>query len=73
LLVGEVVLGADRRLRVQLAADFGRLDFLRVLRSRPAERIEDSGDLLRPLDAQGVPIPVQPPAAAAPPAQSTDP
>lgn len=48
LLVGEVVLGADRRYRVRLAADYGRLDFLRVLRSRPAERIEDTGALLRP-------------------------
>jgi rod shape-determining protein MreC len=62
LLVGEVVLGVDRRLRVQLAADYGRLDFLRVLRSRPAERIEDPGTLLRPLDDQGAPVPVQPPA-----------
>lgn len=48
LLVGEVVLGADRRYRVRLAADYGRLDFLRVLRSRPAERIDDTGALLRP-------------------------
>lgn len=73
LLVGEVVLGTDRRLRVQLAADFGRLDFLRVLRSRPAERIEDSGELLRPLDSTGAPIPVQPPPPEQPPAQSTTP
>lgn len=56
LLVGEVVQGSDRRLRVRLAADYGRLDFLRVLRSRPAERIEHSGSLLRPLDATGLPL-----------------
>lgn len=56
LLVGEVLQGSDRRLRVRLAADFGRLDFLRVLRSRPAERIEQSGALLRPLDATGMPL-----------------
>ncbi len=56
LLVGEVVQGADRRLRVRLAADYGRLDFLRVLRSRPAEKIEAPGELLRPLDAFGRPI-----------------
>ncbi|HHX89936.1 MAG TPA: rod shape-determining protein MreC [Paracoccus sp.] len=56
LLVGEVVQGTDRRLRVRLAADYGRLDFLRVLRSRPAERIEHSGSLLRPLDATGLPL-----------------
>jgi rod shape-determining protein MreC len=53
LLVGEVVLDSDRRLRVRLAADYGRLDFLRVLRSRPAERIEHSGALLRPLGEDG--------------------
>ncbi len=48
LLVGEVVLGADRRLRLRLAADYGRLDFLRVLRSRPTERITDPGSLIAP-------------------------
>lgn len=56
LLVGEVVTAIDGRLRVQLAADYGRLDFLRVLRSRPAEHIEQSGSLLRPVDAEGNPI-----------------
>lgn len=48
LLVGQVALGSDRRLRVRLAADYERLEFLRVLRSRPAERIEDPGALLVP-------------------------
>lgn len=48
LLVGEVVLSSDRRLRVRLAADYGRLDFLRVLRSRPVERITDTGGILEP-------------------------
>ena len=56
LLVGEVVQGNDGRLRVMLAADYGRLDFLRILRSRPAERIEQSGTLLRPLNAAGAPL-----------------
>lgn len=56
LLVGEVVLGTDRRLRVRLAADYGRLDFLRVLRSRPAERIEQAGALLRPVAEDGTPL-----------------
>ncbi len=56
LLVGEVVQGGDQRLRVRLAADYGRLDFLRVLRSRPAERIEHSGALLRPVDDDGMPL-----------------
>ncbi|MCB1397037.1 MAG: rod shape-determining protein MreC [Rhodobacter sp.] len=56
LLVGEVVLASDGRLRVMLAADYGRLDFLRVLRSRPAERIEQTGALLRPVDESGAPL-----------------
>lgn len=48
LLVGEVVITRDRRLRVRIAADFGRLEFLRVLRSRPVERITDTGTLIVP-------------------------
>lgn len=48
LLVGEVVITRDRRLRVRIAADFGRLEFLRVLRSRPMERITDTGGLIAP-------------------------
>ncbi|MFN3955775.1 MAG: rod shape-determining protein MreC [Pararhodobacter sp.] len=71
LLVGEVLQGSDRRLRVRLAADFGRLDFLRVLRSRPAERIGQSGALLRPLDATGMPF--DPVAGAAPDDDGTAP
>jgi rod shape-determining protein MreC len=75
LLVGEVVQDSDGRLRVMLAADYGRLDFLRVLRSRPAERIEQSGTLLRPVDEAGTPLdpatglplaPIDPAIAAAP-------
>lgn len=60
LLVGEVVQGKDRRLRVRLAADYERLEFLRVLRSHPGEVVEDNGALLvmnpvlAPV-AQGVP------------------
>jgi rod shape-determining protein MreC len=49
VLVGEVVLGPDRRQRVRLAADLQRLEFLRVLRSGPLERIEDAGALLVPV------------------------
>ena len=51
LLVGEVVMTRDRRLRVRLAADYGRLEFLRVLRSRSREKITSTGDLLLPPDA----------------------
>ena len=49
LLVGEVAMGPDRRLRVRLAADMQRLEFLRVLRSAPLERIDDPGPLLVPI------------------------
>jgi len=48
LLVGQVALGSDRRLRVRLSADYERLEFLRVLRSRPHEVITDPGGLLAP-------------------------
>jgi rod shape-determining protein MreC len=48
LLVGTVAMGADKRLRVILAADYDRLEFLRVLRSRQVEPITDPGALLAP-------------------------
>lgn len=68
LLVGQVELGTDRRLRVRLAADYERLNFLRVLRSHPAERITEAGGLIPPAVA---PVPVEeapatPPAGAPP-------
>ena len=46
LLVGQVAQSPDRRLRVVLSADYGRLDFLRVLRTRPRELIADPGGLV---------------------------
>ncbi len=63
LLVGEVAQGADRRLRVRLSADYERLQFLRVLRSQPVERVSDPGGLVRPPD--GVALPSRPAASAA--------
>ncbi len=48
LLVGQVVLGTDERLRLRLSADYERLEFLRVLRSSPAEAIDDPGRLVAP-------------------------
>jgi rod shape-determining protein MreC len=53
------VLGTDRRLRVRLAADFERLEFLRVLRTRADERIETTGGLIHPpaRPVQGPPAP----------------
>lgn len=46
LLVGTVAQGSDRRLRVRLAADYERLEFLRVLRSHELEPIKDPGGLV---------------------------
>ncbi len=48
LLVGQVAMGSDRRLRTVLAADFQRLEFLRVLRSHELEPILDPGQLIAP-------------------------
>ena len=48
LLVGQVVLGTDRRLRTSLAADYARLEFLRVLRSIGPDPIREPGALIAP-------------------------
>ena len=50
LLVGQLALGTDQRLRVRLSADYERLEFLRVLRSQAAERIADPGALIAPVE-----------------------
>ncbi|CAM4336825.1 rod shape-determining protein MreC [Palleronia rufa] len=61
LLVGQVVLGADRRMRVRLAADYERLEFLRVLRSAPQAAIDDPGGLVPPMrEPQTVALPETP-------------
>ncbi len=46
LLIGQLVAGADGTLRLRLSADYERLEFLRVLRSQPAEEIEETGDIV---------------------------
>jgi rod shape-determining protein MreC len=48
LLVGQVAMGTDRRLRVVLSADYERLEFLRVLRSHELQPITDAGALIAP-------------------------
>ena len=48
LLVGQVAKDADGRLRVILAADYQRLEFLRVLRSHDIAPITDAGALIAP-------------------------
>ena len=49
ILVGEVAQSTDRRLRVRLAADYERLEFLRVIRARAIETIDDPGTLVAPV------------------------
>jgi len=46
LLVGHIAMGTDRRLRVRLAADYERLEFLRVLRSYSGELVDGDGTLI---------------------------
>lgn len=47
LLVGQVAQGTDGRMRLRMAADYGRLEFLRVLRSHPAEAVVDTDMIVR--------------------------
>ncbi len=49
LLVGGVVLARDGRLRLRLAADYERLEFLRVLRSPVVSGIDAPAELIGPL------------------------
>jgi rod shape-determining protein MreC len=48
LVIGQVALGSDRRMRVVLAADYTQLDYLRVLRTLEREQIVDPGSLIIP-------------------------
>ncbi|SFI60810.1 rod shape-determining protein MreC [Jannaschia pohangensis] len=64
LSVGQVVRGADGRLRVRLSADIARLEFLRVLRSRAAPAIATTGTLLPPEAGPEQGPPLLPEAAA---------
>ncbi len=48
LLAGTVFLSGDGRLRVKLAADYRRLEFLRVIRHLPAAPISEPGRLVGP-------------------------
>jgi rod shape-determining protein MreC len=72
--VGEVVLGTDKRLRVRMSADYGRLEFLRVLRSHQLDPITDVGALVAPPVVFPAPDPVTDtnPQEAGSPAGTTD-
>lgn len=50
LLIGQVTEDVGGRLRVRLAADYERLEFLRVLRSQGTEVLDDPGGLVIPLE-----------------------
>ncbi len=66
LLVGQVVIGPDGRQRARLAADYERLEFLRVLRNHTIGRVTDTGSLLiAPHASQPSPAPAPETAAAA--------
>ncbi|WP_424927521.1 rod shape-determining protein MreC [Amaricoccus tamworthensis] len=54
ILLGRVVDDGHGRHRVRPAADYGRLDFVRVVRSRPATAIEGPGGLIGPLRPESV-------------------
>ncbi|MFY0617548.1 rod shape-determining protein MreC [Shimia sp.] len=49
LLIGQVATDPAGRLRVRLAADYERLEFLRVLRHHGQESLESPGSLVAPL------------------------
>lgn len=71
LVVGQVAQTADGRLRLRLAADYGRLEFLRVLRTHAAEMVVDAGAIIVPGD-QGF-IGPQMPASPVDAATASDP
>lgn len=48
VLVGQIAQGPNGRLRVKLAADYGRLEFLRVLRNPEMPAIASTGELISP-------------------------
>jgi rod shape-determining protein MreC len=48
LLIGQVAEDPGGRMRVRLAADYERLEFLRVLRNYGHERVTDPGNLIAP-------------------------
>ena len=67
LFVGRVAQGTDGRLRLRLAADYERLEFVRVLRSRMVEAIGDPGGLIVPVTGIAAPPPEAAPDLIGPP------
>lgn len=58
LLIGQVAADPGGRLRVVLAADYERLEFLRVLRNPGTEVIRDPGALVAPVEQRLAPAPL---------------
>lgn len=58
LLIGQVAADPGGRLRVVLAADYERLEFLRVLRNPGTEVIRDPGALIAPVEPRVSPAPL---------------
>jgi rod shape-determining protein MreC len=58
LLIGQVAADPGGRLRVVLAADYERLEFLRVLRNPGTEVIRDPGALVAPVEQRMAPAPL---------------
>ncbi len=61
LLIGQVAADPSGRLRVRLAADYERLEFLRVLRHHGTERIGDPGRVVVPQNLDLTPEPTPEP------------
>ena len=66
LLIGQIAADPGGRLRVRLAADFERLEFLRVLRHHGSDAVTDSNQIIAPIapgnatDVTAAPNPVTP-------------
>lgn len=59
LLIGQVAEDPGGRLRVRLAADYERLEFLRVLRNPGTETLRDPGALVVPMSGVSGPAPAE--------------
>lgn len=58
LFVGRVAEGTDGRLRVRLAADYERLEYLRVLRTRPVPQIGPASPVVEGETIEDTPAPL---------------
>jgi rod shape-determining protein MreC len=63
LLVGQLAQDPGGRMRARLAADYERLEFLRVLRSYGTETIGDPGRLIAPVRLPEEPVGTDPASA----------